>query len=88
VCTKRRRLRHDASHATPFQPRPRPIVEGSDATQALDRKPDAALFPIVDARKTLAWSNAQTGTSADSARCHETASCIQSASISEFVRPG
>lgn len=24
-----------------------------------DRKPDAALFPIVDARKTLAWINAQ-----------------------------
>jgi hypothetical protein len=38
-----------------------PIVEGSDATHALDRKPDAALFPIVDACKTLAWSNAQTG---------------------------
>ena len=27
-----------------------------------DRKPDAALFPIVDARKTLAWINAQAGT--------------------------
>ena len=27
-----------------------------------DRQPDAALFPIVDARKTLAWINAQAGT--------------------------
>ena len=28
----------------------------------LDRKPDEPLFPIVDARKTLAWINAQAGT--------------------------
>jgi integrase len=27
-----------------------------------DRMPDAPLFPIVDARKTLAWINAQAGT--------------------------
>jgi hypothetical protein len=28
----------------------------------LHRKPDEPLFPVVDARKTLAWINAQTGT--------------------------
>ncbi|HEU4459547.1 MAG TPA: integrase family protein [Methylibium sp.] len=30
---------------------------------ATDKKADAALFPIVDARKTLAWINAKAGTS-------------------------